>query len=78
MKASTKEIAFDQSSRDVLQVDIDKIVDVVGLTLVPRRSVLFSEILFFSFSSFFVLVLMFFFSCLKGGMLFWMNIVVPK
>ncbi|WVZ02531.1 hypothetical protein V8G54_023337 [Vigna mungo] len=37
VKASAKEIAFDQSSRAALQAGIDKLADAVGLTLGPRE-----------------------------------------
>lgn len=36
VRASAKEIAFDQSSRAALQAGIDKLADAVGLTLGPR------------------------------------------
>lgn len=36
VKACAKEIAFDQKSRSALQAGIDKLADVVGLTLGPR------------------------------------------
>jgi len=36
VKASAKEIAFDQSSRAAMQAGIDKLADAVGLTLGPR------------------------------------------
>ena len=36
VRASAKEIAFDQSSRKALQAGIDKLADAVGLTLGPR------------------------------------------
>lgn len=44
MKASAKEIAFDQSSRAAIQAGIDKLADAVGLTLGPRgRNVVLDE-----------------------------------
>lgn len=44
VKASAKEIAFDQNSRSALQAGIDKLADAVGLTLGPRgRNVVLDE-----------------------------------
>lgn len=44
VRASAKEIAFDQSSRAALQAGIDKLADAVGLTLGPRgRNVVLDE-----------------------------------
>ncbi|XP_009799931.1 ruBisCO large subunit-binding protein subunit alpha [Nicotiana sylvestris] len=44
VKACAKEIAFDQKSRSALQAGIDKLADVVGLTLGPRgRNVVLDE-----------------------------------
>ncbi|KAI4334362.1 hypothetical protein L6164_019063 [Bauhinia variegata] len=44
VKASAKEIAFDQNSRRALQAGIDKLADAVGLTLGPRgRNVVLDE-----------------------------------
>ncbi|ESW04287.1 hypothetical protein PHAVU_011G082600 [Phaseolus vulgaris] len=44
VKASAKEIAFDQSSRAAIQAGIDKLADAVGLTLGPRgRNVVLDE-----------------------------------
>ncbi|KAL1209524.1 Chaperonin 60 subunit alpha 1 [Cardamine amara subsp. amara] len=44
VRANVKEIAFDQSSRAALQAGIDKLADVVGLTLGPRgRNVVLDE-----------------------------------
>lgn len=40
VKASAKEIAFDQDSRSALQAGIDKLADAVGLTLGPRGNFL--------------------------------------
>lgn len=40
VKASAKEIAFDQHSRAALQAGIDKLADAVGLTLGPRGNFL--------------------------------------
>lgn len=36
VRANAKEIAYDQKSRSALQAGIDKLVDVVGLTLGPK------------------------------------------
>ena len=36
VRASAKDIAFDQKSRAAMQAGIDKLADVVGLTLGPR------------------------------------------
>ena len=36
VRASAKEIVFDQKSRASLQAGIDKLADVVGVTLGPR------------------------------------------
>lgn len=36
VRATAKEIAFDQKSRTALQAGIDKLADAVGLTLGPR------------------------------------------
>ena len=36
VRASAKEIAFDQNSRSALQAGIDKLADAVALTLGPR------------------------------------------
>lgn len=41
VKASAKEIAFDQNSRKAIQSGIDKLADAVGLTLGPRGKLLF-------------------------------------
>lgn len=41
VRASAKEIAFDQHSRSALQAGIDKLADAVGLTLGPRGNFLF-------------------------------------
>ncbi|KAM3692406.1 hypothetical protein ACJW30_08G085800 [Castanea mollissima] len=44
VRASAKEIAFDQHSRSALQAGIDKLADAVGLTLGPRgRNVVLDE-----------------------------------
>ncbi|OMO91559.1 Chaperonin Cpn60 [Corchorus olitorius] len=44
VRASAKEIAFDQSSRTAMQAGIDKLADAVGLTLGPRgRNVVLDE-----------------------------------
>ncbi|CAI9768530.1 unnamed protein product [Fraxinus pennsylvanica] len=44
VKATAKEIAFDQKSRSALQAGIDKLADAVGLTLGPRgRNVVLDE-----------------------------------
>ncbi|KAJ8563522.1 hypothetical protein K7X08_031974 [Anisodus acutangulus] len=44
VRANAKEIAFDQKSRSALQAGIDKLVDVVGVTLGPRgRNVVLDE-----------------------------------
>ncbi|XWS74323.1 hypothetical protein CRYUN_Cryun02cG0205000 [Craigia yunnanensis] len=44
VRASAKEIAFDQSSRAAMQAGIDKLADAVGLTLGPRgRNVVLDE-----------------------------------
>ncbi|XP_010043791.2 ruBisCO large subunit-binding protein subunit alpha [Eucalyptus grandis] len=44
VRASAKEIAFDQKSRAALQAGIDKLADAVGLTLGPRgRNVVLDE-----------------------------------
>ncbi|CAO2812989.1 unnamed protein product [Amaranthus hypochondriacus] len=44
VRASAKEIAFDQNSRAALQAGIDKLADAVGLTLGPRgRNVVLDE-----------------------------------
>ncbi|XP_060174233.1 ruBisCO large subunit-binding protein subunit alpha-like [Lycium barbarum] len=44
VRANAKEIAFDQKSRAALQAGIDKLVDVVGVTLGPRgRNVVLDE-----------------------------------
>nr|KYP68564.1 hypothetical protein KK1_022195 [Cajanus cajan] len=44
VKASAKEIAFDQNSRAAMQAGIDKLADAVGLTLGPRgRNVVLDE-----------------------------------
>ncbi|KAF7823369.1 ruBisCO large subunit-binding protein subunit alpha [Senna tora] len=44
VKASAKEIAFDQHSRAAMQAGIDKLADAVGLTLGPRgRNVVLDE-----------------------------------
>ncbi|KAL1361550.1 ruBisCO large subunit-binding protein subunit alpha [Arachis duranensis] len=44
VRASAKEIAFDQSSRAAIQAGIDKLADAVGLTLGPRgRNVVLDE-----------------------------------
>nr|XP_043631588.1 ruBisCO large subunit-binding protein subunit alpha [Erigeron canadensis] len=44
VRASAKEIAFDQSSRSAMQAGIDKLADAVGLTLGPRgRNVVLDE-----------------------------------
>ncbi|MED6184982.1 hypothetical protein PIB30_052636 [Stylosanthes scabra] len=44
VRASAKDIAFDQSSRAALQAGIDKLADAVGLTLGPRgRNVVLDE-----------------------------------
>ncbi|KAJ8559600.1 hypothetical protein K7X08_003658 [Anisodus acutangulus] len=44
VRAYAKEIAFDQKSRSALQAGIDKLVDVVGVTLGPRgRNVVLDE-----------------------------------
>ncbi len=44
MRATAKEIAFDQSSRTALQSGIDKLANAVGLTLGPRgRNVVLDE-----------------------------------
>lgn len=36
VRANAKDIAFDQKSRAALQAGIDKLVNVVGITLGPR------------------------------------------
>lgn len=36
VRASAKEVAFDQSSRSALQAGADKLADAVGVTLGPR------------------------------------------
>ena len=41
VRASAKEIAFDQSSRAAMQAGIDKLADAVGLTLGPRGNFFF-------------------------------------
>ena len=41
VRASAKEIAFDQHSRSALQAGIDKLADAVGLTLGPRGNFFF-------------------------------------
>lgn len=41
VRATAKEIAFDQSSRTALQSGIDKLANAVGLTLGPRGNFLF-------------------------------------
>ncbi|KAJ9559004.1 hypothetical protein OSB04_013618 [Centaurea solstitialis] len=44
VRASAKDIAFDQKSRSAMQAGIDKLADVVGLTLGPRgRNVVLDE-----------------------------------
>lgn len=40
VRATAKEIAFDQSSRTALQSGIDKLANAVGLTLGPRGNFL--------------------------------------
>jgi len=42
VKASAKEVAFDQSSRSALQAGADKLADAVGVTLGPRGIIAFS------------------------------------
>ena len=40
VKASAKDIAFDQDSRRAMQAGIDKLADAVGLTLGPRGMII--------------------------------------
>lgn len=47
VRASAKDIAFDQHSRAALQAGIDKLADAVGLTLGPRGTL--SHLFFFWF-----------------------------
>ena len=44
VRASAKEVAFDQSSRSALQAGADKLADAVGVTLGPRGIITFSPI----------------------------------
>lgn len=41
VRAAAKDIAFDQKSRAAMQAGIDKLADVVGLTLGPRGILFF-------------------------------------
>lgn len=83
VRANVKEIAFDQDSRAALQAGIDKLADAVGLTLGPR-GIISSSLLsqspcsLYKFCSLCCLILVFSFDILKGEMLCWMNMEVPR